>query len=113
VFLRKAVLHEFLFDEYNYIPRYIDINNTTPSTLDIGLSELLQVCSRQRVWLVNVAILFIVFALDISQARTSIVFTLDALTQTTPFLVFSIAIAAYASASSADTLISKAFSGSP
>jgi hypothetical protein len=46
-----------------------------------------------------------------SQASASLAFTLNSLWQVTPFLLLSIGIAAYATASGADNLIAKAFQG--
>jgi len=87
--------------------------NSALSSLNIGFHELLQVSSRHRVWLVTAAIMLTMFAIDASQGLASTLFTVGALTRTAPFLIFSIAIAAYASACSADTLISSAYTGSP
>jgi uncharacterized protein len=63
---------------------------------------------------VVLAILAILFALALAvpeQARTTIVFTLDALAGVAPFLLLSVVVAAYAKASGADQLISRAFQG--
>jgi uncharacterized membrane protein YraQ (UPF0718 family) len=46
-----------------------------------------------------------------SQASASLAFTLNSLWEVAPFLLLSIAIAAYAAASGADNLIAKAFQG--
>lgn len=67
----------------------------------------------QRVWLVTAAILAALALLDPAQARESADFALGALLRTAPYLVLSIAIAAWAGATGADNLIAKAFTGAP
>jgi uncharacterized protein len=69
--------------------------------------------SRQRVWLTTLAILLALFLIDVGQGMTSTRFVADALFGTTPFLILSIAVAAYATASGADNLIARVFAGSP
>ena len=66
-----------------------------------------------RVWLASAAILALVALLDPAQGRASLLFTADALLGTAPFLLMSVAVAAYAGASGADSLIARAFTGSP
>ncbi|MEQ8391577.1 MAG: permease [Thalassospira sp.] len=66
-----------------------------------------------RVFLASMAILAAVYLLDPSQLVPSVAFTLDAFVGTAPYLLLSIAIAAYATASGADNLISRAFAGHP
>jgi uncharacterized membrane protein YraQ (UPF0718 family) len=66
-----------------------------------------------RVWLVTAAVLAILFAVDAPQGVESMGFTIKALIDTAPFLLLSIAVAAYATASGADNLIARAFTGSP
>ncbi len=80
-----------------------------PAIPNVGLDTLLV----HRVWLVTASILLILFATDASQGLASAWFTVDALVRTAPFLVLSIAVAAYVSASGADTLVARAFTGSP
>ena len=63
---------------------------------------------------VAIAILLIFLSLMVlvpAQAATSAAFTIRSLWQVAPFLLLSIAIAAYAAASGADNLIAKAFQG--
>jgi hypothetical protein len=69
--------------------------------------------TTQRVWLVSAAILAILAVLDPGQARESAAFAGAALLKTAPYLVLSIAIAAWAGATGADNLIAKAFTGAP
>ncbi|MBX2832742.1 MAG: permease [Rhodospirillales bacterium] len=66
-----------------------------------------------RVLLTSMAILVAVYLLDPTQLVPSIAFTFDAFAGTAPYLLLSIAIAAYATASGADNLISRAFAGHP
>ncbi|HEY5739627.1 MAG TPA: permease, partial [Gammaproteobacteria bacterium] len=51
--------------------------------------------------------------LDLQQLPLSLLFTLEALWEMLPFFALAIGIAAYARATSADSLIAKAFSGHP
>jgi uncharacterized protein len=67
----------------------------------------------QRVWLASVLILAVLAVFDRPQAAASAVFAGNALLNTAPFLVLSIAIAAWAGATGADNLIAKAFTGAP
>ncbi|SEQ35561.1 permease [Thalassovita taeanensis] len=67
----------------------------------------------QRVWLTSAAILAVVAVASPEQAAASAGFTLRALWHTAPFLLLSIAIAAWAGATGADSLIARAFTGSP
>jgi len=67
----------------------------------------------QRVWLTVLAILAGLAFFDLGQAGDSVLFTADALASTGPFLLLSIAIAAWAGATGADNLIARAFTGSP
>ncbi|MCL5777546.1 permease [Limibaculum sp. FT325] len=64
-----------------------------------------------RVWAAILAILAALALVDPVQAQASAVFALEALASTAPYLVASIAIAAYAGATGADALVAKAFSG--
>ncbi len=67
----------------------------------------------QRVWLATGAILGAVALFDQAQAADSAAFALGALLRTAPYLVLSIAIAAWAGATGADNLIARAFRGAP
>ena len=66
-----------------------------------------------RVWLASAAILAALAVFDAPQAAESALFAGDALLGTAPFLILSIAIAAWANATGADNLIAKAFTGAP
>ena len=73
----------------------------------------LEVASKQRVWLLTASILIGLAAFVPSQAWESIVFVREAILGTTPFLLASVLLAAFASASGADNLIARAFTGAP
>ena len=68
---------------------------------------------NHRVWLASAAILTLVALVSPIQAVDSAQFTAAALWHTAPYLLLSIAIAAWAGATGADNLIAKAFTGSP
>lgn len=68
---------------------------------------------HQRVWLATALIVAALAVFDPPQAAASMVFAGDALVGTAPFLILSIAIAAWAGASGADNLIARAFGGAP
>lgn len=78
-----------------------------------GADALRSIWTAHRVWLATVTLLLILLVVDFQQGITSAKFTLEALVGTAPFLLLSIALAAYAGASGADNLIAKAFTGSP
>jgi hypothetical protein len=69
--------------------------------------------TTHRVWLVCAAILATLSVVDPTQAGESAAFAGAALLKTAPYLVLSIAIAAWAGATGADNLIAKAFTGAP
>ncbi|NKB22374.1 MAG: permease [Alphaproteobacteria bacterium] len=64
-----------------------------------------------RVWLAVTAIFAILALMTPNQAFASVHFTFDAILEVGPWLVLSICIAAYASATDADNLIARAFQG--
>jgi uncharacterized membrane protein YraQ (UPF0718 family) len=66
-----------------------------------------------RVWLASALILAAVAAVDAGQARDSVAFTVESLLHTAPYLLLSIAVAAWATATGADNLIARAFTGAP
>lgn len=68
---------------------------------------------KQRVWLVSAVIVALIALVDRQQAGATLAFTAQNLINTAPFLVLSIAIAAWAAATGADSLIARAFTGSP
>ncbi len=76
-------------------------------------SALRRLWQDQRVWLASAAILGVLALFDVRQAADTALFAGSALLHTAPFLVLSIAIAAWAGATGADNLIAKAFTGAP
>lgn len=88
------------------------MTNVTFSTTNLRttLSGLLR---SQRVWIASAVILGVLALLDTPQAVESASFAFAALLNTAPFLILSIAIAAWAAATGADNLIAKAFTGAP
>ncbi len=66
-----------------------------------------------RVWLTSALILALLAVFDLAQAAASARFAADSLLHTAPYLVLSIAIAAWAGATGADNLIARAFTGAP
>lgn len=69
--------------------------------------------TREKVWLFSAGLLSVLFLLVPTQGLTSAQFAAQNLFEVAPFLILSIAIAAYAGASGADGLIARAFTGSP
>jgi uncharacterized membrane protein YraQ (UPF0718 family) len=69
------------------------------------------VLALDRAWMAIAAIFVALLLLTPQQAERSFLFTLDAFTGVLPFLLLSVALAAYAAASGADNLIARAFTG--
>ncbi|KPQ05718.1 MAG: putative permease [Rhodobacteraceae bacterium HLUCCA12] len=67
----------------------------------------------QRVWLASAAILGLLAVFDPPQAADSTLFAASAILNTAPYLILSVAIAAWAGATGADNMIAKAFTGVP
>ncbi len=74
---------------------------------------LRQAWTTQRVWLVSALLLAGLAVFDPAQAGESARFAAAALLHTAPYLVLSIALAAWAGATGADNLIARAFTGAP
>jgi len=68
---------------------------------------------NERVWLVSLTIVVLLFALAPAQGIASARFAIGNVLHTAPYLLLSIGLAAYAGASGADNLIARAFTGSP
>jgi len=68
---------------------------------------------EMRVWLAAAILLAVIIAIDPAQGRASAAFTAANLLSTAPYLILSIAIAAWARATGADGLIARAFTGAP
>ena len=76
-------------------------------------SALRHLWQDQRVWLASALILAALAVFDTTQAANSALFAAGALLKTAPFLILSIAIAAWAGATGADNMIARAFTGAP
>ncbi len=87
----------------------------TDTTLETpGLRSALRFIWRDhRVWFASILILATLAVFDVAQAVESARFAGAALLHTAPYLILSIAIAAWAGATGADNLIAKAFTGAP
>ena len=77
-----------------------------PAAFHLGLR-------RHKVWLTSAGLLLLVALFSPAQAVESARFAVAALWHTAPYLLLSIAIAAWAGATGADNLIARAFTGSP
>ena len=77
------------------------------------VSTAKQFLSDQRVWLTSALILLLLAIFNPPQAVASADMAVRALLHTSPYLILSIAIAAWAGATGADNLIAKAFTGAP
>ena len=69
--------------------------------------------AQDRVVQAMIVMMIALAFIDWSQLTTSTLFTLDALWEMLPFFALAIGIAAFAKATSADSLIAKTFSGNP
>ena len=98
---------------YNYITGDLNMLQVLLNTRTAGVDAFVQIWTAHRVWLLFVTILLALLTIDLPQGIASARFTLEALVGTAPFLLLSIALAAYAGASGADNLIARAFTGSP
>ena len=76
-------------------------------------NSLAAIWREQRVWIASALILLALAIFDPAQARGSALFAGGALLHTAPYLILSIAIAAWAGATGADNLIARAFTGAP
>lgn len=83
------------------------LTQTTP------MARAAKLARDQKVWLTSLLILLVLALWNPAQATDSLNFALKALLHTAPYLLLSIGIAAWAGATGADGLISRAFIGSP
>ena len=88
------------------------MTSTTENTPRPG-AAVWQFVKDQRVWAASAAILLLLALFDPAQSADSAAFAGTALAHTAPYLLFSIAVAAWAGATGADNLVAKAFTGSP
>ena len=86
-------------------------SNIYTQYLNLRLST--HIWNTHRVWLTTVSVILLLFIFNTPQGMESAEFTVNALIGTAPFLLLSIGIAAYAGATGADSLIARAFVGSP
>jgi len=77
------------------------------------VSRLIDLLRSQIVWVVSALILLTLTLYSPTQAFESATFLLSSLAGTAPFLILSILVAAVAAATGADSLIARAFTGSP
>jgi uncharacterized protein len=90
-----------------------DVRLTQPNLRPTSLALAGTIWRDHRVWLASGLILAVLALIDPAQAGDSLTFAAGALLRTAPFLILSIAIAAWAGATGADNLIAKAFTGAP
>ena len=89
--------------------------NTCTDT-EIRTSQYLQAfasIARDKVFRAIVLMIILLAVIDLTQLPNSILSTVESLWAMLPFFALAIGIAAFAKASSADTLIARAFSGNP
>lgn len=107
---RNGSIAGIFFHENSHKTGYMEMTDITVPSKPSAVRLLL---NRQRVWVASAVILASVALVSPQQAVESVVFVVDALAGTAPFLVLSILIAAWAGATGADNLIARAFTGSP
>lgn len=88
-----------------------DLNVTPAAPRSLPARWPVWVFAFDRAWLVIATIFVVLMILAPHQATRSAEFTLKALRGVLPFLLLSVAIAAYAKAAGADNLIARAFQG--
>lgn len=84
-----------------------DLSSNTPS------KPIWDVVQKQKVWIASALLVAVLAVVSPIQAEGSLTFVANALVSTGPYLILSIAIAAWAVATGADNLIARAFTGSP
>jgi uncharacterized protein len=90
------------------------MTDAAPSIPRFGLfRRSLKFLGMQQIWALSALTFAGLLVLVPEQAIESSAFVAGALARTAPFLLLSIAVAAYAGATGADNLIAKAFTGSP
>ncbi|MBO6727062.1 MAG: permease [Rhizobiaceae bacterium] len=78
-----------------------------------GTEILRDLWGANKPWVVSAAIIAVLLIVAPAQAVESVRFVVRSLVETSPYLILSIALAGYATASGADNLIARVFSGSP
>ena len=90
------------------------MNTCTETTAQPGTRfQPLIAIAQDRVFQAMLVMMVALAFIDLSQLATSSLFTVEALWEMLPFFALAIGIAALAKATSADSLIAKAFSGNP
>jgi len=89
------------------------MNEYTLESSNQPFRRLTEILRRQTVWVVSALILLALTLFSPTQAYESASFLLSSLAGTAPFLILSILVAAIAAATGADSLIARAFTGSP
>lgn len=84
-----------------------DLTQSSPT------NALWQGLKHHKVWLASGLLLGLVAVISLQQAGDSLLFVANALLGTAPYLLLSIAVAAWAGATGADNLIARAFTGAP
>jgi uncharacterized membrane protein YraQ (UPF0718 family) len=84
-----------------------------PSASNRSLLSILRPIISDRVFQTMLMMIAALALIDLAQLAPSIKFTLLSLWEMLPFFILAIAVAAFAKATSADTLIANAFSGNP
>ncbi|WP_322865207.1 permease [Aquicoccus sp. G2-2] len=65
----------------------------------------------EKAWLAFILILIAIAVLDLAQLQPTILFTIDSLIRTAPFILFAVLAVAYLKATGAESLLAKAFEG--
>ena len=106
-------LSPLFFDQKNYKTGYIDMTEAILRLRNSGTELLRDLWRANKPWAASALIVAFLLLLAPEQAVQSIGFVLRSLVETAPYLILSIALAGYATASGADNLIARVFSGSP
>lgn len=105
--------HPFFLPSNNYKSGYIEMLQSKPFTIWPFVINVAGFWKKGQVWFVSLLILAVLLTVNPPQASSSFQFALSNLLHTFPFLLLSIGLAAYASATGADGLIARVFQGSP
>ncbi|MEQ6202247.1 permease [Sulfitobacter sp. HNIBRBA2951] len=89
------------------------MTDTSASTRTGTTGIAYQLWTKEKVWLFSAFLLAALFVFAPALGGTTVRFAIQNLANVAPFLVLSVAIAAYAGATGADGLIARAFTGSP
>lgn len=101
------------FIQKNHRTGYIEMTDTILRLGNGGAGFFRDAWRAHKPWLFSAFVMAVLLVLAPYQAWTSAGFVARSLAETSPYLLLSIALAAYAGASGADNLIARVFSGSP